>query len=518
MHSQPVNRTERFLSGLGLGYLFQGLSMIVGVALTPFMLRHLGQHDYGLWLASFQILNYLMLIDFGVVMLLPREIAYATGRASGVQQASDLPQSLGQAARLKLYQTPLVALAAGLCWLFMPPAWREFQGPIGVLLLAFAVTFPFRLCRGALEGLQDLGFVGRVHILTWLVGLIVNVALVLAGWGLYALAAGWIVTQVAAGGLYAFRLWSHFPSVLPRRLPRLATGALKQYLTRGFWVTVNQTAGSLLWGSDLLLIGNLLGPSAVIPYTCTGKLASALSNQPQLLMEAAIPGLSEIRTGATRDRQLHVSQALSQGMLLLSGAVACVVLAVNEGFVSWWVGSQFYGGLVLTTAFVLNMVLRHLNLTLAYANFCFGHERRIAVTALVDGLITVGSAYFLIGRLGLIGALTGSILGVCLVGLPVNARTTCREGGLGFWALLSPLGPWLVRFVLLAAGMLTVATQWTPRGPALLAAAGLACGLLYVGVMVRPMLQSALGPYLKSSVARFLRRRGGKAEEFEVGA
>src|SRR2546423_9450555 len=34
--------------------------------------------------------------------------------------------------------------------------------------------------------------------------------------------------------------------------------------------------------------------------------------------------------------------------LLLSGAVLCVVLVVNRGFVGWWVGAEQFGGFTLT--------------------------------------------------------------------------------------------------------------------------------------------------------------------------
>ena len=76
-----ASRTRRFLDGVWLGYANQMLMMLGGLWLTPFLLHRIGQHDYGLWLVGSQILMYLTLLDIGVVALLPRETAYATGRA-----------------------------------------------------------------------------------------------------------------------------------------------------------------------------------------------------------------------------------------------------------------------------------------------------------------------------------------------------------------------------------------------------------------------------------------------------
>src|SRR6185295_5362065 len=76
-------RLRRFVSGLGLGYLHTILALVVGLWLTPFLLRQLGTHDYGLWLLASQVLVYLALMDLGVVALVPREVAFAVGeRAS----------------------------------------------------------------------------------------------------------------------------------------------------------------------------------------------------------------------------------------------------------------------------------------------------------------------------------------------------------------------------------------------------------------------------------------------------
>ena len=111
-----LSRSRRFLGGVALNYVNQAVVMLVGLWLTPFLLKHIGQHDYGLWLVGLQVLSYVMLMDFGVVALLPRETAYLTGRAIGATQEEALPVLVGRTARIVLYQTPLVAAAVAIFW------------------------------------------------------------------------------------------------------------------------------------------------------------------------------------------------------------------------------------------------------------------------------------------------------------------------------------------------------------------------------------------------------------------
>jgi O-antigen/teichoic acid export membrane protein len=497
-----MSRTSHFLSGVTLGYVNQALIMLVGLWLTPFLLRHLGKHDLGLWLVGFQILAYLGLMDFGIVALVPRETAYATGRDPDVQ----LPLVAGQTMRVVLYQTPLVVVAAILAWLLLPAEWEAIRDPLALAMTAFVLLFPLRIFQGVLQGMQDLAFLGGLQILSWLAGTALTVVLVLEGFRLHALVAGWSFGQVLVAGISVARLRTVLPGFVPWRLPAMPARTLGSFLVRGFWVSVSQVARLLVAGADILIIGKLLGPSAVVLYTCTGKLATVLANQPQMLMQMAIPGLSQLRAGEDKARLYGATTALSQGMLTISGAVACVILAVNEGFVGWWVGSDLYGGFQLTALFVATMLLRHWNDTAVYSIFCFGYERRISITTFFDGALSVAAALALVPRIGPVGALIGSLLGVCLVSLPGNLSALCTAVAKSIPATVAPLWPWFWRF----AAMSTIATAAGHflTSPTLVRCVALSVGigLLYVGIMLRTSLNSSLGTYAVPQLASLWRR------------
>ena len=492
-----MSRTRRFLGGVSLGYTNQALVMVAGLWLTPFLLHRIGQQDYGLWLVGTQLLFYLALLDVGVIALLPRETAFATGRAFSKDEEVALPVMIGHTQRLILWQMPLVALAAGIAWFAMPADWEALRNPIGVVLLAFVVTFPLRIFGAVLLGLQDLGFLGRLSILSFLMGTTLTILLVLAGWGLYALAAGWSMNQLTLTIGCWYRLRTHFPSVLPEKLPEMGWSIARQRLGQGFWVSLNQIAQVLLNGTDILIIGKLFGPAAVVPFVITGKLIGVLSNQPQILMAAAGPALSQMRMSESRARLTEVCVCLSQAMLMLSGAVVCVVLVVNQGFIDRWVGAGQYGGFWLTALILLSMLLRHWNLTISYPLFSFGYERRLCLTALVDGLLTVGAVVVFVRAFGLIGAPLGVITGACLVSLPANLWGLARENSMSVMKLMKPLAPWFLRFVILTCAAGAVARIWIPNTLPLLAITAAGSALIYLAVMFPLVLRHPLEQYIR---------------------
>jgi O-antigen/teichoic acid export membrane protein len=493
-----LSRSKRFMSGLVFGYTNQVATMLVGLWLTPFLLHHLGQAGYGLWLTALPILNYLMLADFGIVALLPRTVAYATGRAGGDKKnATDLPATLGQTAVVVLWQTPLVALVAALVWVFLPKEWIGLRGPLGLTMGVFAALFPTRMFAAVLEGLQEQSFVVRASMLSWAAGTVCSVLMILAGFGLYSVAVGWLFILVGSAVACAYRLWTHHREVLPSRLPRLSRPELMGQLGRGFWISANQVGQILMASTDVLIISKMLGPVMVVPYVCTGKLANTLANQPQMLMNMAMPGLSEMRTGESKERLYQVSVALSQGMLLLTGLLFCVILAINKSFVHWWVGPKEYGGFTLTWLILLQMLMRHWNLTIAYTAFCFGHEKMLAISGFLDGLVTAGAMLLLVRHFGYAGVVTGSIIGVCLTTLPSNLITVARELRLSPFRLLAPFWPWFWRCGLVAGGCAMFARTWTPVSPLQMMAVGAVVALVYCAVLLRPILASPLGPYLQ---------------------
>lgn len=498
-----MTRTRRFLGGFATGYAHLIIATLAGLWLTPFFLGHLGQSTFGLWLVGTQIIAYLLLMDFGIVALLPRETAYVTGR-TGRQGGPELQALVERALTLAVTQMPLVMAAAGAALLWLPSSWEPLRAPLAIALGVFVLTFPLRVFQAALTGLQDLTFVARAQLVAWAAGTAVNVWLVVEGYALSALAAGWCLTQVLIITACAARLARVFPGAMPRRLAIGDAGSTRGYLVRSGWVSLSQISQVLLNGTDVVVVGAMLGPAAVVPYACTGKLVAVLANQPQAILQSAAPALSELRSSAPASRLFQVSAALAQATLAVSGLVACVVLAVNAGFVTWWVGAEQFGGVGLTLLFLTAMMIRHFNTTNVYALFCFGMERRLALTGLADGIVTLAMSVGLVAQLGLAGAPLGAMAGMLLVSAPLNVSALSRETGVGRYRLVATLGPWLYRFLALAVVTGLAGAWYRPSSFPVLALMGGSAALLYSVVVLPPLLRSPAGPYLRPLAERWL--------------
>jgi O-antigen/teichoic acid export membrane protein len=491
------------LRSFSVAYTHQAAIILFGLWLTPFLLRRIGQHDLGLWLVAGQVLGYLGLLDLGVIAILPREVAFATGRLATTEAQEHIARLVAQVRRIVRWQMLALSVTCALLWWFLPSEWAALSWPLAIVFIAFVALYPLRVAQGVLQGLQELPFIAKTQMLGWLLSTVLTILLVFVGFRLYALVLGCVVTLAVPGSAAWWRLRIHWASILSAGD---SEQPVRHYFARSIWVSAGQIAQVLLAGSDVLLLGRILGPLAVVPYACTGKLVTVLSNHPQALIHAAQPALSELRGSDSREQLARVATVLTEAMLLMSGALVVIILAVNEYFVTWWVGAGQYGGRWLTIAFVAMMLVRHWNVATIFTLFCFGYERQLAITCLVDGLVTVLATVFGVWKWGVIAAPLGSIVSALLVSLPFNLRSVAQEIGMTPAVFLNNVAPVFARIVPIAAAAI-IGSVWI--GPSLVGVLLLTL-IVLTGYLVATwglVCRGAVGPYLREASAMLFRSR-----------
>ena len=98
-------RSRHFAHSVLLAFAGQAIVMTAGLWLTPFLLMKLGVLRYGVWILGQQLLTYVAMLDFGIVALLPRDIAYAQTRDA-------VSSAVARTARLLAVQTPIAGVIA----------------------------------------------------------------------------------------------------------------------------------------------------------------------------------------------------------------------------------------------------------------------------------------------------------------------------------------------------------------------------------------------------------------------
>ncbi len=112
-----------------------------------------------------------------------------------------------------------------------------------------------------------------------------------------------------------------------------------------------------------------------------------------------------------------------------------------------------YGGGTLTILLALQLILRHWNITLIYGLVAFGLERRVSMTNLVDGAVSVVLGLLLIPVIGLAGPVVGSLVAVVAISLPSNLFALAARTDVTPSRWVRSLMPWGWRVLVLATDL-----------------------------------------------------------------
>jgi O-antigen/teichoic acid export membrane protein len=505
-----MSRSRSFLGGAVFAYVYQAALMLVGLWLTPFYIHTLGERDYGIWLVGLQVLNFLLLCDFGIIVVTPRDVANASGTEHADLGTGEVARVVGQTLKVVLVQTGVVALVALGLFVLRPAHDAELRGPVGLILAVFVISYPLRVFPAVLQGLQDLKFLGQLRLTLWGISTALVIVMLLMGARFYALAGGWCVQQMGHDLVALVRLRRSRPDLLSREVWRRAGPLRWRWFARAFWVNVNQAATALVGGSDLLIVGRTISAATVVVYSSTNKLIAVLQNQPQILASVALPGISHMKTSESRERILQATTSLTQAMLLLAGGVFCIILAINQQFVTWWLGVHFFGGMQLTVILLLTFLLRQADYTLAVTLFAFGHEKWLSIKALVDGAVSVALAVLLVRHWGMAGVAAGFLCGATFVAIPADVYLLTRTLQLSVKELGRPYLPYVWRFAVVGCAAFVI-RYWlgAPNLPHIVISASIA-GLVYLLLVMPYVWSTPLRGYIQgaaSTLASAMRTR-----------
>lgn len=480
----PRSRAGKALIASGFAYVNFASAIVIGVLLVPLMLDRLGARTYGLWLATGELLAYVSLLDIGVFSVLPWMIAEADGRQDVTVVRRFVVNGLSVGGAVSCAY--LAGGAAGWLWVAeavgMSAGDRALLfGPLTLVVVVTAVTYPLNLFTAVLTGLQDFTFSGAIAVAHGVLRAALIAGLLLGGAGLYALAIGAAVPALV--GLVACTLR------VRRIAPELFTGwerptwiGMRSLFREGLGGWLGGFGWKLSAASQALVITYVGTPAMVPVFACTAKLTQLLTQLSWVLPDSGLIGLAQIHGEGRAERVREVAGGMLRLLLTLSGGVALVALAVNQTFVGVWVGDAFFGGVTLNMLLAAVALITSLVHGLHVLESVLGLRLQVGLVGLVGGVVQVVLAV-VAGRLwGLDGIGLAMLLAALFVTLPaglylLRPAMALTPAWLG-WAVVAP---WFLRlWPLLGAAVLvglapSARLAWIPT----LAAPALALAYLW---------------------------------------
>lgn len=342
-------------AGVVLNYVIIGLNTIVGLAYTPFMLRCLGQNEYGLYSLVSSVIAYLTLLDFGFGNAIIRYTAKF--RAEGKKQ--EQWEMFGMF--LIVYSViGLVALCGGLGLYFnvdslfdrtMAPS-ELSQARTMMMLLSFnlAFTFPLSIFGAIISAYENFVFQRLVNILRIIISTGVLITVLAMGYKAVAL----VVIQTIFNLLtLMINLW-----YCKKRLNiHIAFGKfnipfLKEISVYSFWIFLNAIMDKIYWGTGQFVLGAISGTVAVAIFSIAIMLEQMYMQFSTSIVSVLLPKVTAIV--ATNKNSAEVSN-----LFIRTGRLQCIVMSFivsgfiifGNGFITIWAGQDYSASFFITLIF-----------------------------------------------------------------------------------------------------------------------------------------------------------------------
>jgi O-antigen/teichoic acid export membrane protein len=191
------------------------VNLLLGVFLSPIIVRKLGVERYGLWALLFSTMDYLRILDFGFRAAVVNSCARHKARGNWTGVNENVVTAI----------TYFIVIA-GICCLgafasrehamtlFKISPALHFEAEILILLIAFSVSvrLVFSPVTGALEAFQRFDLINRAYICALMARATGSLAVLWVGGGLIGLAVVFLCVQAAETLWNVINLKSIFPA------------------------------------------------------------------------------------------------------------------------------------------------------------------------------------------------------------------------------------------------------------------------------------------------------------------
>lgn len=480
---------DRVARNIGFNVAGYGLNLVVAFFIAPLTVHRLGNDAYGVWVVLQELINYAILLDFGVRYAVQREATRLQSRGERFQ----LNQMLSTAWVLSWIPAALVLVVGTGLAISMPHWFHAAAALLGAsrvaLVLAaaaMALTFPGVLFTSVVVGLSRYDALNVRNAVVQVVRALLLWYFLVHGYGLVTVAVIYFGTVALAQTIdlaYAFHFapdlhlrWSGFQRTWMRHLIHFSAYA--------FLISISVR---LVFWTDNLVVAWALGPVAVTFYSIAGALVMYVRDGMTTLTKGFVP-LAAHYEALGKEASLRRLLVDGSRWTMLAVLPACFGLwAAGIPFLRLWMGAEYarQSGPVLLWLVTAAMICP-LSATYTPIYYAMNRHQWAARLSLLEAAANLGLSVVLALRLGIVGVAIGTVVPALLnqvVAQPLYATRLLDVSRRRYYgdALLRPLAVGLVPGLFL--GWLTLSGHLQSWGPWL--AGCMAATLLYIALVWR---------------------------------
>lgn len=404
-------------AGVVLNYVTIGLNTLVGLLYTPYMLRMLGQNEYGLYSLVASVIAYLTVLDFGFGNAIIRYTAKF--RAEGKQ---DEQYSMFGMFLILYSVIGLLVFAIGSALYFnvdrlfgdtmSPTDLDQARVLIIILLINLAFTFPLSIFGSIITAYENFVFKKVLQIVR--VVLNTTVMIVILHFGYKAIGLAVVQTIFNLSSLLVDLFYCKYKIKIKIKFGRFRWGFLKEVAIYSFWIFLNVIMDKIYWGTGQFVLGSISGTIAVAIFSVAIQLESMYMTFSTAVSSVFLPRVTAMVANNRSNTEIS-------NLFIRTGRIQHIVMAFilsgfivfGRQFVAIWAGRGYDEVYAVTLMFFVALfipLIQNLGVTILQARnqMKFRSLLYLAISLTSLGLQIVGTKLF--GVYGCAIAVAGALI------------------------------------------------------------------------------------------------------------
>lgn len=331
--------------GAALNYVSICLNMVVGLLYTPYMLRMLGQSEYGLYSLAASIIAYLTVLDLGFGNAIVRYTAKF--RAEGKQREQE--EMFGMFFILYIGIGIIAMIAGSVLSLNVENMFSRamtesevHRTRIMLWLMTFnlAFTFPMSIWGSIMSAYERFVFQRIVSIIRSVLNPVVMVLLLVVGYKAIAMV---VVTTIFNVATLLVNWWyCKYRLTIKVRFAKFKWAFLKEVSIYSFWIFLNAIMDRIYWSTGQFVLGVYKGSAAIAVYAIAVQLLNMYMLFSTAITSVLLPKITAMVVKGNNEKEisdLFIKVGRIQYIIVVFILSSFIVF--GKPFIKLWAGSNY---------------------------------------------------------------------------------------------------------------------------------------------------------------------------------
>lgn len=400
-----------------------GLNIVIGLFLTPFIIKSLGKGGYGIWTLVWSIVGYYGFLNFGITTAVERFIARNIGKNDKKTLIATVNSAL-----LIFGITGILSIVISFAFAHTFASFlnietillAEFTFVIKVLGIVTGFTFVGAVATSFIRAHEKFVTLNMANVSTEIVRVVLTLVALNYDYGLKGLA---LATFVSTGIRVVLHFGICFYSFTDFRikLNQISFTIIKQLGVFGIFLWITFMSNILRNQVDSVVIAKFLNVESVGVYAVAALMIRYLNLFSKSIASVFMPRLSRLAGEDDYGEFTSSVFAFSNSIGVATFGVGILLFILGPDFISFWVGEGFEDAKIVLLILLIGQLIDSSTSVSFGAMVAVNKHKFYAYSAIAEGFANLFLSIFLVKKIGIYGVALGTIIPLVITKLIVQA-------------------------------------------------------------------------------------------------